>query len=132
MAVDPTALTPAPGIAPPRARRSRRRSLVGEALRTRRGRVGGALVAFVVLLSALGPALAPESPTALIGPPFAKPGAGHLFGLDQLGRDVLSRVLAGGWQILLMAALATALGVLLGAWIGIVAAYRGGVRDSLL
>jgi peptide/nickel transport system permease protein len=132
MAADPAALPPTPAFAARPAGGRGRRSLVREALRTRRGRIGGALVAIVVLLSAIGPALAPESPTALVGPPFAAPGDGHVFGLDQLGRDVLSRVLAGGWQVLLMSAVATALGVLVGAWVGIVAAYRGGAADSIL
>jgi peptide/nickel transport system permease protein len=132
MAVDPAALPSPSGLAPVPAGRSARRSLLREALRTTRGRVGGALVAFVVVLAAIGPAITPESPTALVGPPFASPGDGHPLGLDQLGRDVLSRLLAGGWQVLLMAGIATAIGVVVGAWVGIVAAYRSGLTDSVL
>ena len=49
-----------------------------------------------------------------------------------LGRDVLSRVLAGGWELLLMALAATAFGVLVGAAAGISAAYLRGRVDGLI
>jgi peptide/nickel transport system permease protein len=49
-----------------------------------------------------------------------------------LGRDVLSRLLDGGWQLLLIAAAATALGVVLGAIAGISAAYLRGAPDTLI
>jgi peptide/nickel transport system permease protein len=49
-----------------------------------------------------------------------------------LGRDVLTRTLDGGWELLLMAAAATALGVAVGAACGVVAAYTGGWTDSVI
>lgn len=107
-------------------------SVIGDAFATTRGRVGAALVTFVVLTAAVGPALAPDSPTAFSTTPFASPSAHNLLGGDTLGRDVLSRVLQGGWQVLLMAAIATALGVAVGAAIGIAAAFRSGLPDTLL
>src|SRR3984893_14460900 len=107
-------------------------SLITEALRTARGVVGGLLVAFVVLVAALGPAVAADSPTAFSTGPFAPPSGQNLLGGDTLGRYVLSRVLNGGWQLLLMATLATILGVAIGAAIGIAAAFWGGRSDSVL
>jgi peptide/nickel transport system permease protein len=86
----------------------------------------------VLLLAALGPAVAPYSPTALVGAPLASPTSAHLLGTDTLGRDVVSRVLAGGWELILLGAIATAIGVALGAAIGIIAAFRGGAIDSIL
>jgi peptide/nickel transport system permease protein len=106
--------------------------LLRDALRTGRGRAGAAIVGFVLLVAALGPLVAPYGETELVGAPFAPPSGDHLFGCDQLGRDVLSRLLAGGWELLLMAGIGTALGVGLGTAIGIVAAYRGGRSDSIL
>jgi peptide/nickel transport system permease protein len=107
-------------------------TLITDALRSARGAVGALLVAFVVLVAALGPALAPDSPTAFSTIPFAPPGGHNLLGGDTLGRDVLSRVLDGGWQLLLMATIATILGVGIGAAIGIAAAFWGGRSDSVL
>src|SRR4029077_4459045 len=51
---------------------------------------------------------------------------------DVLGRDVLSRVLDGGWELLLVATAATAIGVLLGASLGVAAAYLRGWSDGLI
>lgn len=106
--------------------------LIGRALRTRRGLVGAALVGLVVLVAAIGPAVTPESPQEFVTSPFAHPSADYPLGGDTLGRDVLSRLLAGGWKLLAMAGVATALGVAMGAAVGILAAYRSGLSDSIL
>src|SRR5579884_1341638 len=105
--------------------------LLRDAFATNSGKVGGALVAFVVAVAAFGPFFAPHSATAFVTTPFAPPAAGTRLGGDVLGRDVLSRLLDGGWELLLMAAAATALGIALGAALGIVAAFRGGIWDAL-
>jgi peptide/nickel transport system permease protein len=107
-------------------------SLLRDALRTGRGRIGAVLVGFVVLVAAVGPAIAPHSPTEFSTIPYATPDSHNLLGGDTLGRDVLSRVLSGGWQLLLMAGVATLIGVAVGAAIGITAAFWGGRSDSLL
>ena len=86
----------------------------------------------MTLVAVVGPFVAPYSPTSFQGDPLAAPSSHSLLGADTLGRDVLSRVLAGGWELLLMASVATAIGVGLGAIIGIVAAHRGGVVDAVL
>jgi peptide/nickel transport system permease protein len=75
-----------------------------------------------LLLTALalaGPWLAPHAIDAPVAAPYAEPGGGTPLGGDQLGRDVLSRVLAGGRELvvtsLLVAVLVTALAAVLGA-----------------
>jgi peptide/nickel transport system permease protein len=60
------------------------------------------------------------------------PSRTHWFGTDQLGRDVLSRVIVGARDILLVAPLATALGVSLGVMLGLVTGYFRGAIDELL
>lgn len=106
--------------------------LVGRASRTTRGRVGGALVLFVLLVAVIGPFVAPYGPTELSTTSYSPPGGGHLLGGDGLGRDVFSRVLAGGWELLLIAGATTILGVGLGAAAGITAAYASGRTDSFI
>lgn len=106
--------------------------ILGRAARTPRGAVGLAVVAAVVLLAVIGPFVAPYSPTVSQTAAFAPPSGSFLLGGDVLGRDVLSRVLAGGWLLLLVAAGATAIGVGVGVVLGICAAYFGRFSDGVI
>jgi peptide/nickel transport system permease protein len=114
------------------ARRTEAFAVLGRAVRTPRGAIGLGIAGCVILVAAIGPALAPYSSTEFVTKPFARASAAALLGGDTLGRDVLSRTLDGGWELLLMAAAATALGVAAGALIGVVAAYSGGWTDNIL
>jgi peptide/nickel transport system permease protein len=105
---------------------------LGAAARTRRGLTGLVLTGFVVLTAAIGPFVAPYAPTAFQTTDFAPPTGQFLLGGDDLGRDVLSRVLDGGWVLLLMAAAATAFGIIAGAAAGVSAAYLRGRTDGLI
>src|ERR1700748_1942751 len=107
-------------------------SVLWTAARTPRGTAGLAMAALVVLVALVGPAFAPHSPNALLTLSFAKPSGQFPLGGDQLGRDVLSRLLDGGRLLLLMAAAATAIGVVLGAAAGISAAYLRGAPDGII
>ena len=105
---------------------------VARAARTRRGAVGLSLTMSVISVAVVGPFVAPHSPTALLELPFAPPSGSYPLGTDALGRDVLSRVLCGGWVLLLMAVAATVFGVVVGATAGISAAYLRGRSDGLI
>jgi peptide/nickel transport system permease protein len=115
-----------------RIRRHQWLAVVGQAVRTPRGATGLVLAGLVTAIAAIGPFVAPHPPTALLTFPFGRPSRQFLLGGDFLGRDVLSRVLAGGWLLLLMAAIATVLGVAAGAAAGISAAYLRGRTDGLI
>lgn len=124
-------------VTPPRAsRRVKTASLHGftwrRVLRDRRTRVGVTLLACVLLLAVAGPALAPHAPDAVVGFPASSPSGAALLGTDYLGRDVLSRILSGGWSVVWMSATAASLGVLLGAVTGMAAGYLRGAVDSIL
>jgi peptide/nickel transport system permease protein len=105
---------------------------LGAAARTRRGLVGLALTGIVVLTAAIGPFVAPYSSTVFETVDFSPPTGQFLLGGDDLGRDVLSRVLDGGWLLLLMAAAATAFGIIAGGAAGVSAAYLRGRVDGLI
>jgi peptide/nickel transport system permease protein len=124
----------APAAAPPHRRLERHPwlSVLWTAARTPRGAVGLSLAGLVVLIAVAGPSVSPKSPYALVTLPFAKPSSHFPLGGDYLGRDVLSRVLNGGWELLLMAAAATVLGVAVGAAAGMSAAYLRGASDGLI
>jgi peptide/nickel transport system permease protein len=114
---------------------SRREWLVilKRAVRTPRGAIGLTVAGLVVLLAIVGPWLAPHNPTLTVTETFGTPGGGNgLLGGDVLGRDVFSRVLAGGRTLLGMAAAATVLGVGLGVMLGVTAAYLGKWRDGTI
>lgn len=92
-------------------------------------------IGFVVLLTVILPFahwLVPAGEAEIVGAPFTSPGAGHLLGTDEQGRDVLSRVILGlatSWW----GALAVIItGVLIGAVVGMIAGMLGGIVDTLL
>ena len=108
-------------------------SLLRRSLRLWRTRIGLALLGFIVLVAIVGPYVAPYGPSTPVGVPNANPGGKAVLGTDYLGQDVLSRVLYGGRSILVMAVIATAIGLVAGAAIGLVAAYsRNALDDTLM
>jgi peptide/nickel transport system permease protein len=115
-----------------RVRRHQSGSVLWSAVRTPRGAIGLTLTLFVVLVAVIGPFVAPNPPVALLTVDFGKPSAQFWLGSDVLGRDVLSRVLDGGWTLLIMAVCATALGIIGGAAAGIAAAYLRGASDGII
>jgi peptide/nickel transport system permease protein len=125
-------IAPAPLPAPPALRQRQWLQTLRTAIGLNRTRVGLAIVILMVLIALLGPVFAPHSPTEFVGAPNASPGGHAVFGTDALGRDVLSRFLYGGRSVLGLAAAATAFGVLLGVFVGLTAAYAGGIVDEVL
>jgi peptide/nickel transport system permease protein len=107
-------------------------SVLGRAARTPRGATGLALAGLIVALAVAGPLVSPRSPDALATLAYARPSGQFPLGGDFLGRDVLARVLNGGWLMLAMAAAATVLGVSAGALAGVGAAYLRGAGDSVI
>jgi ABC-type dipeptide/oligopeptide/nickel transport system permease subunit len=96
------------------------------------GRIGTGLVLAVVLVAVLGPLLAPHSPVEIgLAAPGAGPSSGLPLGTDLLGRDVLSRFLNGGRSLIVLSLLATVLGFVVGAALGVLSGYRGGWFDVL-
>jgi peptide/nickel transport system permease protein len=106
--------------------------VLGRALRLTKTRIGVAIAGAVIAVAVVGPFVASPPPDKVVGPPFLDPSSGFALGTDVLGRSVLSRLLNGGWVILLCALIATIIGVGFGALLGIVAAWRFGVRDELI
>jgi peptide/nickel transport system permease protein len=116
----------APEIAvpvPPSRRHRGWAAILRQAASLPRGRAGLGVMGAVVAVAIVGPFVAPHSVTASIVAPFARPSGQAVLGGDVLGRDVLSRVLDGGWVLLGMAAAATALGVAIGMASGVAAGY---------
>jgi peptide/nickel transport system permease protein len=100
--------------------------------RNRPAMAGLVVLLAVIAIALVAPLLYPESPFALVARPFQPPLAGHLFGTDQLGRDLTAEVVHGARTSLLIGLLSTAVAVVLGATIGGLAGYYGGRADTLL
>ena len=103
-------------------------------LRRRDGVIGLAILVLFVAL-ALVPTLfvGPlETVTTASGAPLLPPGAGHPFGTDDLGRDMLNLTVHGSRISMTIGLLATVVTILLGVVIGIVAGYAGGATDTIL
>jgi peptide/nickel transport system permease protein len=113
---------------PPVATAGWRRALLGGVA----GKLGLVLVVLGAAVAVVGPLVAPYPPTALAGLPLDPPSAAHWLGTDQLGRDVLSRVLHGGRSVLVLAALAVAVTFAISGPLGMLAGYRGGALDMVL
>jgi len=93
---------------------------------------GAVVIAFMVLLAIIGPAIAPYSPYAFVGPAMQPPSPQFWMGTDDLGRDVLSRFIYGTRISMIVGFLAAATSVILGITLGAVSGYFGGLVDQVL
>lgn len=106
------------------------RAVLGRVARRTGGRVGLFLLAIFVLVSIVGPWVAPEDPLAQdLSRRLEQPSAQHPLGTDEFGRDVLSRLLHGTRISLFVGVLAVAMGVIVGGSLGLAAGYYGGWFD---
>jgi peptide/nickel transport system permease protein len=109
-------------------------SLVRRVRRSPTAMIGLLVIVTWIIIAIAWPVLVPYDPNqfhtaARLQPPSAR----FLFGTDQFGRDVFSRVLAGSRDILIVAPLATLVGVACGTCLGLIAGYfRGFVGESVL
>ena len=93
---------------------------------------GLVMLAGFVFVAALAPVIAPYDPNALVASPLEDPSSTHLLGTDPLGRDVLSRIIHAARVDLPLAVVVVVLSAAVGTVAGSIAAYRGGLADSLL
>src|SRR5499427_3339076 len=125
----------ATGIARPADAPSRvvRWRVLRRAARARLAPFGAAVIALAVLLALAAPLVAPYDPLAQdLGKTLSPPGREHLLGTDNVGRDVLSRVIWGTRVSLLAGLVSVALAVLAGSVLGVLAGYCGGRVDGIV
>jgi peptide/nickel transport system permease protein len=109
------------------------RQLFMRIVKHRLGAPGVTVFLLVLALCLLAPLIAPYSPTQIAtGPILQAPNAEFWFGTDELGRDVLSRVLHGGSLSIQMVGVAVLFSFVTGAALGVVSGYFGGVVDSFI
>jgi peptide/nickel transport system permease protein len=95
--------------------------------------IGFAIVFFFIFIAVFGPALAPYQYTEQSLPnKLQPPSEEYVFGTDQFGRDVFSRVIVGSRDVLTVAGSGTAIAVFFGMLLGLISGYRGGWFDEVI
>jgi peptide/nickel transport system permease protein len=95
--------------------------------------IGVTLVSLLIAVALAGPAAAPYDPFHIsAADKLRPPSPAHLFGTDDLGRDLLSRVLTGARISLTVAAVVLILAMVVGVGLGLIAGYWGGWMDEVL
>jgi len=113
--------------------RERRGGFWRALLRHRGGMFGLAIVGGFLVLALVGSWITPYDPNAgILTDTLASPSAAHLFGTDELGRDIFSRVIEGSRIAVVVAFLSVAIALTVGVVIGVVAGYFGGLVDTVL
>ncbi|MFN3739727.1 MAG: ABC transporter permease [Thermodesulfovibrionales bacterium] len=91
------------------------------------------IIIFLGIVALFGPVIAPYSPTEIdVNNVLAPPSFEHPFGTDDLGRDVLSRMIYGARVSLSVGFVAVGIAIMIGTLIGAIAGYYGGRIDSIL
>ena len=96
-------------------------------------KTGLVLVGIAVLAAALGPFIASADPsTQVLALRLAAPSMAHPFGMDELGRDILARILSGARISLLVGVAVVGVSATVGTLLGSMAGYHGGVVDDVI
>jgi peptide/nickel transport system permease protein len=123
----------APAVAVPTISTRVRRSRIRPEWRNPIGLIGAAIVLVTVLMAILAPVISPYAPSSQGGGRLVAPNAQHLMGTDELGRDVLSRVIYGAQASLQVGAVSVVLALVVGVAVGVLAGfYRGWLDDWLM
>lgn len=103
-------------------------------VRSKTGLVGLLIILAVLVCAIFGPMIAPYDPAAISPMEMLLPpgSSGHLLGTDNLGRDMLSRIICGTRVSLLVGILSVVVSGLVGMMLGLLAGYYGGILDSCI
>ena len=113
--------------------RDRRWEVLRRAVRARLAPFGAAVVMAAVLVALAAPVVAPYDPLKQdLAHALAAPSRGHLLGTDNVGRDVLSRVIWGTRISLVAGVVSVAIALLTGSLLGVVAGFCGGRVDGVV
>jgi peptide/nickel transport system permease protein len=114
-------------------RKQVRREIVRELLRSPLFAIGAFVLLVWIVCAIFGPTIAPHSAYAQNLESINKsPSGAHLFGTDALGRDMLSRVIVGARNIMIIAPVATLLGTVAGTVLGLIMGYFRGLVDDVI
>ncbi len=91
------------------------------------------IVGFMIFIAFFGPLIAPYNPYDFDLPRARQPpSASHIFGTDELGRDIFSRIIVGARYTIGISVASVALGVIIGVVLGLISGYLGGLWDTVI
>jgi peptide/nickel transport system permease protein len=124
---------PAPMAAPAASERAQaRRETLRLLLRRPAFIIGNVIIIFWIICAVLGQRITPYDPFNDFAAGHLPPSPEHWFGTDRIGRDVMSRVMVGSRDVLIVAPLAALLGVTAGTFLGLIMGYYRGRTDDIL
>ena len=133
MSIDVVPVESAGAVAAERTGPAPSRELLRDITRSKTFIVGAIIVGFWIVCAIFGYTIAPHDPAAEnLNAINQAPSSAHWFGTDQLGRDMLSRVITGVRDILIIAPLATIISTLLGTAFGLIMGYFRGLVDEAI
>jgi peptide/nickel transport system permease protein len=116
-------------VSPPGARL---RTRIADLIRSKSATIGVVIILFWIFVAIAAPIISPYSPTDIQGAKLESPSREHLLGTDDIGRDVLSRLFWGTRTVVALAPISVLLGIMIGAPLGLISGYVGGVGDMLI
>ncbi|HXH36831.1 MAG TPA: ABC transporter permease [Plantibacter sp.] len=133
---DPTTLTvgePETMREAPKRPQSRGRTILRKVLATKRARIGGGVLLFIILWAFVGPLLYPWSFTDQDGLAFSQPPSpSHWFGTNNIGQDVYVQTLVGLQKSLVIGLIVGPAAAIIAGLVGAIAGYVGGVWDKVI
>jgi peptide/nickel transport system permease protein len=133
---DPTTLTvgePETMRGAPKRPQSRGRTILRKVLATKRARIGGGVLLFIILWAFIGPLLSPWSFTDQDGLAFSQPPSlDHWFGTNNIGQDVYAQTLVGLQKSIVIGLIVGPGAAIIAGLVGAIAGYVGGVSDKAI
>lgn len=118
----------------PRRARGMIEDIVRRFVRNPVGMIGFIIISILVLAALFGPIIAPYDPTAMVNfnDRFGAPSVEHVMGLDELGRDIFSRILHGSRVSLQVGVISVTLATIVGTFLGMIAGYGNRYLDEVI
>lgn len=124
--------TASPEVIPARRLTDSRYAMLRRLMKDRLAVIGGLTLLVLIVVAVLAPVLAPYDPAQMGGARLRPPSAQYWLGTDDLGRDLLSRVIWGARVSLSVSLISVLLASTVGIFLGVVAGYFGGWIDSVI
>lgn len=95
--------------------------------------IGAIITAAIIVMTLISPWIAPHNPSAInVGRPLTPPTSQFPLGTDDVGRDMLSRIIAGGGVMLQVAILSVTVCIIIGVPLGLFSSHTGGIIDRFV
>jgi peptide/nickel transport system permease protein len=111
---------------------ARLRATIANLISSKSATIGVVMILVWIFIAIAAPIISPYSPTDIQGGKLESPSQEHWLGTDHIGRDVLSRLFWGTRVVVLLAPVSVLLGIMIGAPLGLISGYVGGVVDMII